>query len=187
MLIRQLKHYCQRATAKYFQTRCYQHSSVYVSTCHNIFYNLALEDWICKNVKFDHRVILMLWRNKPCVVVGRHQNPWAECNLNQADLQGTDVVRRNSGGGTVYHDMGNINITFFTSRKKYNRKENLELIARTMNGFGLHVQINDRDDLVNKGYKVRPILRPICVIFAFLISHVFHASCLKYNSCTKLI
>ena len=155
MFFKHVKLVSHHARSAYVSRRYYQHSSVYVSTCQNIFYNLALEDWIYKNVKFDHRVLMMLWRNKPCVVIGRHQNPWAECHLGLSEQQGVDVARRNSGGGTVYHDMGNINITFFTSRNKYNRKENLELVARTMNEFGLNLEVNDRDDLVNRGYKVR--------------------------------
>ena len=99
--------------------------------------------------------MLLVWRNKPCVVIGRHQNPWAECDLLQANSEGVDIARRKSGGGTVYHDMGNINISFFTTRKGYNRKANLELIAKAMNKFGLNIKVNERDDLLNNGFKVR--------------------------------
>lgn len=103
--------------------------SVYISKCTNIFTNLALEDWLYTNRDFTNHQLLMLWRNEPCVVIGRHQNPWLECNFPVLPNLGAHLARRNSGGGTVYHDMENLNLTFFTARHDYCRRKNLELIA----------------------------------------------------------
>lgn len=127
-------------TVKTFATRyrCYSSvpeifsKSIYVSKITDIFTNLALEDWLYNNLDFTNKEVLMLWQNTPCVVIGRHQNPWIECNFTMLPYigGGTKLARRNSGGGTVYHDLGNLNLTFFSSRKAYSRKRNLELISR---------------------------------------------------------
>lgn len=89
---------------------------VYQSQSDDVFTNLALEDWMYRHWSFDERRVLLLWRNAPCVVVGRHQNPWAEADLTYLSRHGIRLARRHSGGGTVYHDLGNLNCTFFTTR-----------------------------------------------------------------------
>jgi len=131
---------------------------VFVSSSYDVYSNLALEDWFYQNVEFSDGScdFMFLWRNKPCIVIGRHQNVWAECSVSEAFRAGIEVARRRSGGGTVYHDIGNINITFFTSRKSYNRKANLEMIADVLR---LHcndkVEVTKRDDIIlNDMYKV---------------------------------
>jgi len=99
--------------------------------------------------------MLLLWINNNCVVIGRHQNPWLEVNfLPTTDVQ---IARRNSGGGTVFHDNGNLNMTFFTHRDIYNRKSNLELIVETLkNEWNIVTEINKREDIVIKNkYKVK--------------------------------
>jgi len=133
-------------------------SRVFVSSSYDVFSNLALEDWFYQNVDFSDGVsdFMFLWRNKPCIVIGRHQNVWSECFVSQALAAGINVARRRSGGGTVYHDTGNLNATFFTSRKNYNRKANLEMIADVLR---LHckdkVEVTKRDDIIlNSMYKV---------------------------------
>lgn len=131
---------------------------VFVSSCYDVFSNLALEDWVYQNVEFSDGLsdFMFLWRNKPCIVIGRHQNVWAECCVSGALEAGIEVARRRSGGGTVYHDTGNLNATFFTSRKNYNRKANLEMIADVLR---LHckenIEVTKRDDIIlNSMYKV---------------------------------
>lgn len=130
--------------------------SVLVSTCYNIFDNLALEDWLYKHSNIEERNVLLIWQNTPAVVIGRHQNPWAECHIGRAAAGNVRVARRNSGGGTVYHDRGNLNISFLTSRKQYDRKANLETIQKALcTRWGLNIDISSRDDLVlDKRYKV---------------------------------
>lgn len=72
--------------------------SVFISQSNDIFTNLALEDWIYKNNDFEKHHILLIWRNNPCVVIGRHQNPWLEANLEYLRSNGIELARRNSGG-----------------------------------------------------------------------------------------
>ncbi|XP_058827285.1 lipoyltransferase 1, mitochondrial [Topomyia yanbarensis] len=129
--------------------------SVFISQSNDIFTNLALEDWIYRNFDFAHHHILMLWVNKPAVVIGRHQNPFAETNVSALMQNGIELARRNSGGGAVFHDLGNLNCTFFTPRARYDRKYNLNLITRALyREFGISAEISDRDDITLLGKKV---------------------------------
>ena len=91
---------------------------VYFSQSDDIFSNLALEEWIYKNWQIypDRPNVLLIWRNAPCVVIGKHQNPFKEANLEYLKSEGIPFARRQSGGGAVYHDMGNINFSFFSPR-----------------------------------------------------------------------
>jgi lipoyltransferase 1 len=129
--------------------------TVLISQSQDIFTNLALEDYLYKNEKFSDKVMLLLWRNTPCVVIGRHQNPWIEANLEFLSHHRIPVARRNSGGGTVYHDLGNLNCSFFGLRADYDRKENLAMISRALwETYGMNLKINDRDDLIWKDAKL---------------------------------
>lgn len=130
--------------------------SVFVSQSTDVFTNLAWEDWLYRNYNFSNHHVLLLWRNNPCVVFGRHQNPWKECNVQTTEKRGIALVRRNSGGGTVYHDNGNLNLSFFTPRARYDRKYNLHIITRALfREWRLKSIVNERDDIVVEDhYKV---------------------------------
>jgi len=130
---------------------------VYKSTSHDIFYNLALENWIYHNFEVnDNSGMMLLWRNSPCVVIGRHQNPWLECDLSALQDRQMVIARRKSGGGAVYHDLGNLNLTFVTTKKKYNRQRNLDFIVTALTEkWNLDVKISERDEIIlNNKYKV---------------------------------
>ncbi|GFS14771.1 lipoyltransferase 1, mitochondrial [Elysia marginata] len=97
-----------------------------------------------------------MWRNKSAIVSGRHQNPWLEANVPLANSLSLDIARRSSGGGTVYHDEGNLNLSFLKSRENYDRRKNLNLVVQAItNRWDIDLTVNDRDDiLLNKLYKV---------------------------------
>lgn len=138
--------------------------SVFISQSYDIFTNLALEDWIYRNYDFSNHHVLMLWINNPCIVIGRHQNPFAETNVSQLEELEIALARRNSGGGTVFHDRNNLNCTFFTPRERYDRKYNLNLITRAIyREYGIDTEISDRDDIVLNGKKVS--IRLFFVVF----------------------
>uniref|UniRef100_A0A2M4A2F7 Putative lipoate-protein ligase a n=1 Tax=Anopheles triannulatus TaxID=58253 RepID=A0A2M4A2F7_9DIPT len=129
--------------------------SVFISQSNDVFTNLALEDWIYRNFDLTNHHILMLWINRPTVVIGRHQNPFAETNVSALARNGIELARRNSGGGAVYHDPGNLNCTFFMPRARYDRKYNLNLLTRAMyREYGINAELSARDDIVLLGKKI---------------------------------
>ena len=130
--------------------------SVYISQSNAIFENLAFEDWLYHNYDFEAQSLLFLWVNKPCVVIGRHQNPWIEVNQQNMIDSSVQLARRNSGGGTVYHDFGNLNFSFFTARTRYNRKQNLEFICDVLKeNWKLDVTLSAREDIIlDSAYKI---------------------------------
>ncbi|KAK6037244.1 hypothetical protein COOONC_25251, partial [Cooperia oncophora] len=77
---------------------------IYLSSSTCIFKNLAFEEYLLRNTKIEEGgEVILMWSNKPAVVVGRHQNPWMEANIPFLKEYGIDLARRHSGGGTVYH------------------------------------------------------------------------------------
>lgn len=151
--------------------------SVFISQSKDIFTNLAIEDWFYQNFDFHNNHVLMLWQNDPCVVIGRHQNPWLEVNvpeLPNITEYGVKLARRNSGGGTVYHDNGNLNMTFFTPRERYNLKYNLEIICRSLfRNYNLKLDISSRNDLTLSNYKVLFYI----IIILILTKIIIHLLC----------
>lgn len=142
--------------------------SVFISQSYDIFTNLALEDWLYKNFDFSNHHVLMLWANDPCVVIGRHQNPFLEANVSNLMKAGVPLARRNSGGGTVYHDRGNMNMTFFTPRERYDRNYNLNIITRALfREWGVKADISSRDDITLQGKKVSFCMHSIKLQFPF--------------------
>ncbi|XP_040025881.2 lipoyl amidotransferase LIPT1, mitochondrial [Gasterosteus aculeatus] len=127
---------------------------VLLSRSNDVFQNLALEDWIEANVDLQRRGVLLLWRNRPAVVIGRHQNPWAECHLPAMRGGGVPLARRRSGGGTVFHDLGNLNLTFFSSKTSYDRRRNLKVVTEALRQLrpALDVRATDRFDILLNGH-----------------------------------
>lgn len=130
---------------------------VYISDDDIPHRNLAFEEWIYENVDLTKSSCLFIWRSRPTVVIGRHQNPWLESNLKHLRANNIFLARRQTGGGTVFHDYGNLNVSFFTPRSSYDRKQNLQFIisAITKNYSFLDLSINKRDDIMLDGrYKI---------------------------------
>lgn len=111
------------------------------------WFNLAVEDWLFRSNPPGTQT-LFLWRNDPSVVIGRYQNPWVECNVPAMDAVGVHLVRRQSGGGTVYHDRGNTNFTFISPADSYQQDHNFQIVLKALSWFGLQVQRSDRNDIL---------------------------------------
>jgi lipoate-protein ligase A len=108
---------------------------------------LATEEWIFREMDPATQAIF-LWQNDNTVVVGRNQNPWSECNLEKMESDGVRLARRTSGGGAVFHDLGNLCFTFLSPREGYDRGANSALILRALQALGVAAEANGRNDLV---------------------------------------
>lgn len=123
---------------------------VLVSQCFDPWLNLAIEDWIFR--ESDPRIpILFLWRNEPSVVMGRFQNPWLECDLKKMAQSKVKLARRQSGGGCVYHDLGNTNFTFMGEKKFFCKKANLAIVVAALGALGVEAHVNKRNDIIVDG------------------------------------
>lgn len=120
---------------------------VYLSDSLHPHLNLATEEWIFNSVDPSAQ-ILFLWRNNNTVVIGRNQNPWSECNLAQMKKEEVILARRTTGGGAVFHDLGNTNFTFLSPREEYKRDNNIQIILQALAGFGIHGEASGRNDLL---------------------------------------
>lgn len=108
---------------------------LYRSTSHDPFFNLALENWLlhdCRQFAPTDNVLLM-YQNRPCIVIGRNQNIWLEAHLELAQRGGIPVLRRWSGGGAVYHDSGNINYSLHRAKSAFSRTFAAEMIISALN------------------------------------------------------
>lgn len=126
---------------------------VVCSTGHNVWRNLTLEEHLIKQAD-PRETVLYLWRNRPAVVIGRHQNPWTECCPELLRRYGVLLARRISGGGAVFHDLGNLNFTFITSREAYDLPGQVSVIRDAVRALGVDAQLSPRNDLLLDGKKV---------------------------------
>lgn len=119
------------------------------------FFNLALEEYVLKHIDSQDDYFL-LWQNEPSIIVGKHQNTVEEINSNFVKENGINVVRRISGGGAVYHDLGNLNFTFIVKnvkREAIDFKRFAEPIVKTLEKFGVKAEVSGRNDITIEGKK----------------------------------
>lgn len=125
---------------------------IFQSDSYNPYYNLATEKYLFDNVE-KGCVILYLWQNDNTIVIGANQNPWAECNHELVKSENVKIARRISGGGAVFHDLGNLNFTFISHTEDYNLSKNLEVIKKAVELAGITSEISGRNDILCDGKK----------------------------------
>ncbi len=121
--------------------------------------NLSYENALFRHIsalteKGDEAYALFLWRNDKTVVIGRHQNPYKECNLEYMKNHGIKLARRTTGGGAVYHDKGNLNFTFIASCTKYDKQKNLDIVLKALNSLGISASLSGRNDILLNDKKI---------------------------------
>lgn len=125
---------------------------LYVSDSGNGWRNLGVDEYFIENLA-PTDIILYFYINRGAVIIGRGQNPWAECNLEAMRRDDVQLVRRISGGGAVFHDEGNLNFSFIAGEEIYDVEQQLGMIMKAVRSLGIDCDFTGRNDLVAEGRK----------------------------------
>ena len=120
---------------------------IIIASAHDPWHNLAVEALLFEMLGAD-AAVLYLWQNQHTVVIGRHQNAWQECRVKLLEDEGGRLARRSTGGGAVYHDLGNLNFTFILPRPACDVPRQLRVIQAAVGAFGIETAFTGRNDLV---------------------------------------
>ncbi|WP_297902228.1 lipoate--protein ligase family protein [uncultured Parabacteroides sp.] len=115
------------------------------------YFNLAAEEYLLKSFKDN---IFMLWQNEPSIIIGKHQDVWTEVNLKFVQDQQITIARRLSGGSAVYHDPGNLNLTFIENGQIIQTDKHTIQIMNFLRTLGVHVTMDGWDGLAIGGFKI---------------------------------
>jgi lipoate---protein ligase len=118
--------------------------------------NLAIEEYALKNLDINESYLLF-YINEPSIIIGKNQNTVEEINTDYVEKQGLHVVRRLSGGGAVYHDLGNLNFSFITKddgESFHNFKKFTEPVVTALHKLGVKAELSGRNDIIAEGRKI---------------------------------
>lgn len=118
----------------------------------DVYRNLAIEEYLMDHAT-EQGAILFLWQSDCAVVMGKNQNPWKECRLDLMKDEGVPLARRVSGGGTVYHDAGNLNYCIITAREDYREEQAYEVVFQALDSFGISAEKTGKSNLSVDGLK----------------------------------
>lgn len=118
--------------------------------------NLAIEEYALKNLDIEE-TYLLFYINEPSIIIGKNQNTVEEINTEYVEDNGIHVVRRLSGGGAVYHDLGNLNFSFITKDDGdsfHNFQKFTEPVTQALQKLGVNAELSGRNDLMAEGRKI---------------------------------
>ena len=127
-------------------------AKIFISACTDPHENLAMEEAMLLSLPAG-QAVLFLWQNAHTVVIGSGQNAWRECNTALLEKEGGKLARRSSGGGAVYHDLGNLNFSFIVPREDYDVDRQLTVVMNAVRMLGLNAEKTGRNDLTVNGRK----------------------------------
>ncbi len=125
---------------------------LYEATGFDPYENLSIEQYLLETLQ-PGQCILYLWQNQNTVVIGRNQNPWVECRTSLLGNEDGKLARRLSGGGAVFHDLGNLNFTFLMSDEDFNIEKQLSVIGQACALTGIKTECSGRNDILAQGRK----------------------------------
>lgn len=126
---------------------------------HDPWFNLALEEHLLGLMQAGSQQpdglqgILYLWQNQNTVVIGRNQNAWNECQTGLLESEGGRLARRTTGGGAVYHDLGNLNFSLIAPRRTFSLDDNFAMITGAVTSQGIAAERSGRNDVLADGRK----------------------------------
>ncbi|MBR5146924.1 MAG: lipoate--protein ligase [Bacteroidales bacterium] len=125
---------------------------IIIGNQYNPYINLAVESNLLDNF-LPNTVSLFLWKNKQTIVIGTNQNPYSECDIESLLNEGGFLARRRTGGGAVYHDLGNLNFSFIADKDIYDVKKQMQVIQKALLDFNLETEVSGRNDITYQGRK----------------------------------
>ncbi|KAI4121931.1 MAG: hypothetical protein LQ341_007356, partial [Variospora aurantia] len=175
-----IRYHCMSVAARFSRavTAPVNHH-VYVSQCQDVATNLSIEHYLFQK-SHPESTVLFLYMNRPCIVLGRNQNPWLEVNhslvrrstapasplrtLSDGNRQQDDkikMIRRRSGGGTVFHDLGNLNFSIICPPATFHRDKYAEMVVQAIRKTNPRARVNERHDIVlDPGEPLNTVDRP---------------------------